>query len=189
MPHRIDRARFFSKLKLNTLTGCMEWPGETKNGYGIMYSTAGKFRTHRVAAYLAGLIDNPRGVVSGLSDTNVLHRCDNPICCNPAHLFVGDHAANVADAVTKGRMKGFAPLVGPHRPTVPYEKLKTGMRRSQLRGDLHHRKKLTEAQVADIRLFWDAGIYSQGEMAKMYGVTQGLLSLICNRKHRKLSTT
>lgn len=36
-------------------------------------------------------------------NAHVLHRCDNPPCCNPSHLFLGDNTANIADRVAKGR--------------------------------------------------------------------------------------
>ena len=179
MPHRIDRARFFSKLKLNTLTGCMEWSGETKNGYGVMYSTGGKFRAHRVAAYLAGLIDNPRGVTNGVSDTNVLHRCDNPICCNPAHLFVGSHADNMADMVSKGRglLQKLPDFVGPHRHPKHTKRERTSRQ-------MGRPPKYSDEEVAEIRLVIAAGIYSQSELARKMGVSQGWISLVCSGKTR-----
>lgn len=179
MPHRIDRTRFFSKLKLNPDTGCMEWPGQTrKGGYGLMYSTAGKFRAHRVAAYLAGMIEHPRGVASGHgpSALNVLHRCDNPLCCNPEHLFVGTHQDNMDDMNSKGRSVHHK-FVGPRKSLIR-------RKRVYPTGEKHHNSKLTDAQVEDIRAWYAAGIYSQGEMAKMFGVTQSTLSYICSGKSR-----
>jgi hypothetical protein len=184
MPHRIDRAKFFSKLKLNPVTGCLEWPGQTKNGYGVIYSTGGKFRTHRVSAYFAGMIDSPRGSNNGLDGKNVLHTCDNRKCCNPKHLFVGSHTDNNIDMRAKGRDFKFPIPIGPRRPIISFEKLKTGLRRSALKGEKHHNAKLTDAQIADIRMFYEAGVYSQGEMAKMFGVSQSTLSPICNGKVR-----
>lgn len=182
MPHRINRERFFSKLKLDPNTGCMEWCGETyERGYGKMYSTAGKFRAHRVAAYLAGMIDTPRGSQSGLDDNNVLHTCDNPKCCNPEHLFVGTHADNVADMLAKGRGRGVSvkpTFVGPPRPEG-YAKKQRRSRRTQLP------KKYSDDQIEEIRLLVGAGIYSQCEMARKLGRSQGWISLVVNGKVRK----
>ena len=180
MPHRIDPVRFFSKLKLEPVTGCLEWQGETKDGYGIMYSTAGKFRAHRVAAYLAGMILTPRGAPSGLAADNVLHTCDNRKCCNREHLFIGTHADNVDDMLTKGRGAGVnvqPEFVGPRRPNHYAKKERTS--RAMGRPPKH-----SEEQIEEIRLLVGAGIYSQSEMARKLNTSQGWISLVMSGKTR-----
>lgn len=89
------REDFFSKTVL--VGDCWVWKGcKTKFGYG-RYRLQGKERhdTHRQAWILSfGAI--PKGMC-------VLHKCDNPPCVNPAHLFLGDRRANAIDRHTKGR--------------------------------------------------------------------------------------
>lgn len=76
---------------------CWPWTGHVMQGrpHGQFTRCGFRFYAHRAAADLAGL-----GVTRGLC---VCHRCDNPPCCNPAHLFVGTHQDNVRDASAKGR--------------------------------------------------------------------------------------
>jgi len=76
--------------------GCWVWPGaKRKGGYGAIWRNGRGMSTHRLAYELTyGPI--PAGLL-------VLHRCDNPPCCRPDHLFLGDTATNVADAIAKGR--------------------------------------------------------------------------------------
>lgn len=78
--------------------GCWNWQAacfETRMGYGA-FGIVGKTATaHRVAYYLA------RGPIP--EGAHVLHRCDNPKCVNPSHLFLGDYAINNADMRDKGR--------------------------------------------------------------------------------------
>jgi hypothetical protein len=89
--------------------GCIVWTGASdRSGYGII-TVAPDFspprRTwlaHRVSWTLSnGPI--PDGLV-------VCHRCDNPPCCNPEHLFVGTHKQNSEDMVAKGRNWRVGPL-------------------------------------------------------------------------------
>ena len=80
------------------------WEAATNNkGYGTIGAVAPSRRTclaHRVAWELA----HGRPVPDGMC---VCHRCDNPLCVNPAHLFLGTQADNLRDMQTKGR--GAAP--------------------------------------------------------------------------------
>jgi hypothetical protein len=75
---------------------CWIWTGSRhKFGYGYIRHEGRTLLAHRVSWQLS------KGEIpSGLC---VLHRCDNPPCVNPAHLFTGDHADNAADKVSKGR--------------------------------------------------------------------------------------
>ena len=119
--------RFWSKVK-RTPDACWEWQGGTfQNGYGMFAAgrRAGKayVRTaHRTAYELThGLI--PDGL-------QILHACDNRVCCNPAHMSLGTSKDNMADARQKGRMGGLRP-----RQVTPemVEAILTGPRGTQTR--------------------------------------------------------
>lgn len=201
-------ARFFSKLKLNPDTGCMEWQCGTANGgYGCFSINRRPYRAHRVAAYLAGMIEHPKGIASGHGEQaiNVLHRCDNPLCCNPEHLFLGKHQDNMDDMRKKGRgirqisdetvvklrdeyatgKISMASLAMKYGITWGHARdLAVGAYRRSAGGAIVDKiltvdtpkpdgqRKLTDAQVKDIRTWYAAGIYSQNELARMFGVSQ-----------------
>jgi len=77
--------------------GCIEWRGVASNkGYGVLkIGTTGRTQAHRAAWEL-----NFGPVPAGLC---VLHRCDNPLCFNPKHLFLGTKGDNNRDCRAKGR--------------------------------------------------------------------------------------
>jgi len=77
---------------------CWFWNGFKSNGYGQIQISAGRYeKAHRVAYKLfTGPI--PEG-------KHVLHKCDNPSCVNPKHLFLGTQSDNNADMRVKGRAR------------------------------------------------------------------------------------
>lgn len=93
-----DIKRFWSFVQKTD--GCWPWTGATtKDGYGLLSVRSGGRihtpRANRIAYYLAH---------GELPDKAlVCHRCDNPPCCNPDHLFIGTHDDNMKDMAEKHR--------------------------------------------------------------------------------------
>ena len=84
----------FAKFMRPMPSGCIEWTGaKTKGGYGVFTVVDVTVLAHRLSYRLMG---NDNSQV-------VMHMCDNPSCCNPAHLIGGTYADNVADMDAKGR--------------------------------------------------------------------------------------
>jgi len=87
---------FHPDLLLPTENGCHVWPGsKCKKGYGLRAYHGKTYRVHRVA-WVHHFGEIPAGM-------HVCHRCDNPACANPEHLFLGTNEDNVRDKIRKGR--------------------------------------------------------------------------------------
>ena len=87
-----------SRSTLDTKTGCMNWTGGMDpNGYGHV-NMNGKHHSASRAVWLALY----RKIADGLQ---VCHKCDNPKCINPDHLFLGTRSDNMKDCSMKGRIK------------------------------------------------------------------------------------
>ena len=88
--------RFWSRIKIGKPDECWEWKlGKDKDGYGRFSYASKNILAHRFAWILTN------GPIPGI--LCVLHKCDNPSCCNPNHLFLGTHKDNVEDAQRKRR--------------------------------------------------------------------------------------
>lgn len=79
-------------------SGCCLWTGSKDNGgYGTIHYEGKVRKAHRVSlAAVHG--DIPKGMC-------ILHKCDNPACVNPDHLFLGTQVDNIRDMVSKGRQR------------------------------------------------------------------------------------
>lgn len=88
--------RFWEKVDVGGPDECWEWQGNFYHtGYGYLNQGYKHRRAHRLAYEFAhGPI--PHGLF-------VLHSCDNPACCNPAHLRVGTQKDNMSDCAARGR--------------------------------------------------------------------------------------
>lgn len=124
---------------------CWEWAGDRfNNGYGRIKVDGKAVLAHRYAYELAfGSI--PAGVF-------VLHRCDNPACVRPSHLFLGSHTDNMRDMLSKGR--GVFP-----------------------KGSHHGNAKLSESDVTSMRQR-HAGGESCASLGQEFGIGRGTVHRI-----------
>lgn len=145
-----DKQRFWEKVDVRGPDECWEWSGSRKRrGYGQFHLGDRIQAAHRVSARIAGM---------GIKNLCVCHRCDNPPCVNPRHLFVGTNADNVRDRNKKGRTR-------------------TG----RVRGEKHGAAKLTREQVLEIRRCLENG-ENQTRLARRFGVARVTIYFIKNRE-------
>ncbi len=148
-PRRLLAASFYSKVeKSKKAKDCWKWlAAKSKFGYGKIRRPGGEDDTaHRVSWELHnGPI--PEGQC-------VLHKCDNPSCTNPKHLFLGDTQDNKDDCVAKGRHS---------------------------RGEKVNTAKLTEQEVLAIREACAKGANKE-KLATKYRVGRSTIFRIASRK-------
>jgi hypothetical protein len=153
-------SRFLTKVGAVLENGCHPWVGATRGGYGVIGEGGTSKRmlyAHRVAWELANW-----PVPDGLC---VCHRCDNPGCVNPKHLFLGIHRENMHDMLRKGR----------NRYKIP----------ALRQGESCSAAKLTENDVRKIRDAHDNQHISQYRLAKQFGVGATCIGKIVRRESWK----
>jgi len=87
----------------------------------------------------------------------VLHRCDNRLCVNPNHLFLGNNQDNVDDKVSKNRQ---------HKPS----------------GTKNGRHKVNDSQIIEIRKLYGLKSHTQSDLSKLYNISIIQISKIVNNK-------
>lgn len=139
--------------------GCWVWTGSTTRGeFG--YGQIGEVKDGRRRCWLTHRLAMSLHLGRDLAaEECVLHRCDNPPCCNPTHLFLGDRNDNAKDKVAKGRQRnGIVP------------------------GERHGMSKMTDDDVRELRRSYAAHEASQPELAKRFGITQSSVWAIVHRR-------
>lgn len=151
--------RFWKKV--NKVDGCWEWLGaKTAFGYGLIGDYVGSklkmLKAHRLSwSFSCGEI--PGGMC-------VLHKCDNPGCVNPDHLFLGTYKDNVNDCVNKGRFNH------DHSGFV--------VTKNSFKGVDNGKAKLNDAKVKEIRAL--LGNETIEAIANTYNVTRQAIRDISN---------
>lgn len=153
---------FLSKISVGD--DCWVWKGGLhKDGYGHL-SYCGKYWLSHRLSYQTFVGKIPSGM-------NILHKCDNPPCCNPKHLFVGTQKDNVHDMEKKGRA---------NHPSGENHGSKTKPE-SRPRGERAGLAKLTDNLVLEIREKHASGGTFRG-LARQYGVDRVTISAAVKRK-------
>ena len=147
-----DIDRFWSKVDVDlNNNSCWEWTAaKIGDGYGKMLIDGKFYLAHRLS-YMLTRGDIPEGMF-------VCHRCDNPPCVNPNHLFTGTNEDNVRDRDEKGRTAS---------------------------GTRNGNSKLTKDEVLAIRELGRQGDHSNAEIGQQYGVDGSYVSALIHRRYWK----
>lgn len=144
----VDVCSFWGNVSITTLLGCWEWKKPSPLGYGIFGTNGKTYLAHRVSWTLT----------YGKIPTRlfVCHKCDNPPCVNPTHLFLGTALENSHDMIAKGRCN----------PRC---------------GERNGNARLIDCQVLRIRKLYDEGM-GPSHIAKMFPLSLPAISSIIHRR-------
>lgn len=145
---------FWGNIRVGTSDECWPWLRATTDGYGVLNINGKQWRAHRYAYVLTY-----GSIADGMF---VCHKCDNPICCNPAHLWLGTLADNHRDMTEKRRNIG------------------------RRQGASKRYTRLSDQDVVDIRQRAEAG-EPYGSIARHYRIDLSTASLIARGLRRKAS--
>jgi len=141
----MDAVAYWNNVEKHDFSRCWVWKRcKNKKGYGLLqYDGPDGMERHQKSHRMAWRLSfGP--IKKGL---HICHKCDNPSCCNPSHLFMGTNHENVLDKMEKGRMQ---------------------------RGENTSRAKLNPTKVREIRTKYKANEFlSMETLGKEYGVTPG----------------
>lgn len=150
----IDRFYKYLPVDLNE-NKCWEWKGCFDfYGYGCIHSGKKTLKAHRVSYEIY--------YKKSLENLHCLHKCDNPACVNPLHLFFGTNLDNIRDRVKKGRSNN-----------------------GNQKGENNGASKLKDNDVLEIRTLYKDKKYTTIELGKMYKVSRSTISYIVNNKTYK----
>lgn len=153
----------FGPVLIPRLGRCWVWTGHLQRGYGQIRKGRGKVRAHRCAWELTfGPITNKLWV---------LHKCDNPTCVRPSHLFIGTALDNSQDMLKKGR--GNKATGNQHGTTLQPQSVARGVKNGA--------SKLNDHKVLSMRVKWEEG-ESQEALAREFKVSSATVRKIVRRK-------
>jgi hypothetical protein len=151
-----DINRFISKIHTDVGLGprgdCWEWTGSLNHGYGRFTYTKNNRRMLFCAHRVSYEIYNNKLIPKGLC---VCHTCDNPKCVRPNHLFLGTHQDNMDDRRIKGR---------------------------HATGEKSGMAKCNYEKINKIRILYNNGKYTYGQLSIIFGVSVSTIGRIVNNK-------
>jgi len=179
--------RYWAKVNKNgptqphMKTPCWMWAAKKDSkGYGSLRVGNTSFKSHRIAWTIANSKTQPENFY-------VCHRCDNPTCVNPTHLFLGTAADNMMDMMAKGRK--VVARGDKNGSRLHPERLPRGDRHgssthpeSRPRGEAIKSSKLTACQVVQIRSLYITGGLTMRALGERFSVSKALIHLVIHRK-------
>jgi hypothetical protein len=142
--------RFWARVDVRGMDECWEWQGTTRNGYGMVITRPPHTM---IASRFLWEIHHRQEIPDGMF---VCHTCDNPLCVNPAHLYLGTPLDNMRDMIERDRACWYVGEENPHA-------------------------KLTEDQVREIRRLYAEGGWSYRRLAPMFGVNWSAIRQVVKR--------